>query len=172
MTRSDSSERRSQFKIERRYKGATLDEVWALWTTSSGVESWWGPEGFQVVVTAMDLKPGGELVYTMTATAPEQIAFMQQAGMPISTECRLTYTTVSAPHRLGYSTSADFIPGVEPYEVGTLVELMEIEGGVKLEITFDAMHDDVWTERARAGHESQTRKLDGLLSARRAGLDQ
>jgi hypothetical protein len=39
--------------------------------------------------------------------------------------------------------------------------------GVKLTITFDAMHDDVWTERARAGHESQTRKLDALLAAPR-----
>jgi hypothetical protein len=36
---------------------------------------------------------------------------------------------------------------------------------VKLTITFDAMHDDVWTERARAGHESQMRKLDALLAA-------
>jgi hypothetical protein len=37
--------------------------------------------------------------------------------------------------------------------------------GVKLTITFDAMHDDIWTERARAGHESQMRKLDALLAA-------
>jgi hypothetical protein len=36
---------------------------------------------------------------------------------------------------------------------------------VKLTVTFDAMHDDLWTERARAGHESQMRKLDGLLAA-------
>jgi hypothetical protein len=39
--------------------------------------------------------------------------------------------------------------------------------GVKLTITFDAMHDDVWTERARAGHESQMRKLDALFAAER-----
>ena len=42
--------------------------------------------------------------------------------------------------------------------------------GVKLTITFDAMHDDVWTERARAGHESQMRKLDALLGAQGKGV--
>ena len=36
---------------------------------------------------------------------------------------------------------------------------------MKFTITFDAMHDDVWTEGARAGHESQMRKLDALLAA-------
>lgn len=36
---------------------------------------------------------------------------------------------------------------------------------VKLLVTFDAMHDDIWTERARAGHESHMRKLDVLLAA-------
>ena len=44
-------------------------------------------------------------------------------------------------------------------------ELRATADGVKLTITFDAMHDDLWTERARAGHESQMRKLDALLAA-------
>jgi len=39
-----------------------------------------------------------------------------------------------------------------------------------LTITFDAMHDDAWTERARAGHESQMRKLDALLAAQGKGV--
>jgi hypothetical protein len=50
-----------------------------------------------------------------------------------------------------------------------VVELQAAADGVKLVITFDAMHDDIWTERARAGHESQTRKLDALLAARGKG---
>lgn len=160
---------RAQFSIRRSY-AASVEEVWALWTTSAGIESWWGPEGFAVTVTALDLRAGGELVYLMTAVAPEQVAFMKQAGMPLSTECRVTYTEVAAPRRLAYKTLADFVPGVEPYEVATVVELKAAAGGVDLTITFDAMHDDVWTERARAGHESQTGKLDALLAARGKGV--
>jgi uncharacterized protein YndB with AHSA1/START domain len=156
---------RAQFTIERTYE-ATLEQAWALWTTKQGIESWWGPEGFNVTVLAMDLRAGGELLYRMTATGPEQMAFMKQAGMPLSTDCRITYTDVSAPKRLAYTTLADFMPDVEPYEVATVVELKTTGSGVKLLITFDAMHDDLWTERARAGHESQVSKLDKLMAAR------
>ncbi|TAX57711.1 SRPBCC domain-containing protein [Rhizobium leguminosarum] len=162
---------RAHFMIERSYATATLDDVWALWTTSVGIEAWWGPEGFDVAVTFLDLRPGGELVYTMTATAPQQVEFMKRAGMPLTTECTVRYTEVSPPHRLAYSTIADFIPGVAPYEVATVVDFNATAQGVTLAIRFDAMHDDIWTERARAGHESQMRKLDRLIAAQqRAGL--
>lgn len=85
--------------------------------------------------------------------------------MPLSTETKVTYTEISPPARLAYKTLADFVPDVTAYEVATVVELQATAGGVKLIITFDAMHDDIWTERARAGHESQLRKLDGMLAA-------
>lgn len=157
--------RRDHFSIERSYT-ASIEEVWDLWTTKDGIESWWGPEGFDVTVTSIDLRPGGRLVYQMTATGPQQVAFMKSAGMPLSTECRITYLDVSPPSRLAYSTLTDFIPGVTPYEVTTVVDSEKTQIGVKLTVTSDVMHDDVWTERARAGHESQMRKLDALLSAR------
>ena len=156
---------RAQFTIERTYE-ATLEEAWALWTTKEGIESWWGPEGFDGSVLARDVRPGGRLVYRMTATGAEQVAFMKLAGMPLSTDCTISYTDVSAPNRLAYTTLADFVPNVQHYEVATLVELTATAGGVKILITFDAMHDDVWTQRARAGHESQLSKLDKLMAAR------
>lgn len=160
---------RAQFSIERTY-ATTIHAPWALWTTKAGIESWWGPEGFDVSVISLDLRPGGELVYQMTAVAPEQVAFMTRAGMPLSTECRVTYTEVSPPERLAYKTLTDFVPGVTPYEVATVVELQTTADGVKVIVTFDAMHDDVWTERARAGHESQMRKLDGLMGVSGKGV--
>jgi uncharacterized protein YndB with AHSA1/START domain len=159
---------RAQFCIQRTY-AASLDEVWALWTTKAGVESWWGPEGFEVTVTSLDLRPGGELSYLMTAVAREMVAYMQQANMPLSTPCTVTYTEVAAPHRLAYKTLTDFVPGVEPYDVATLVELRKTAAGVTLTVTFDAMHDSAWTERARAGQEGQMRKLDALLAAQGKG---
>ena len=162
MTRTRTAGR-AQFSIERTYV-ASIEEVWALWTTKAGIESWWGPEGFEVKVTSLDLRPGGDLVYLMTAVAPEQVAFMERARMPLTTICKVTYTEVSPALRLAYKTLTDFVPGVAPYDVSTVVELKETASGVKIVITFDSMHDDIWTERARAGHESQLRKLDALLA--------
>ena len=156
---------RARFSIERSYSAA-IEDCWALWTTRAGIESWWGPEGFDVTVMTIDLRAGGEMIYRMTAVAPEQVAFMQRAGMPLATEARVIYTDVSPPDRLAFKTLADFVPGVAPYEVATLVELHATATGTRLVLTFDAMHDDVWTERARAGHESQLRKLDALLARR------
>ncbi|MEO6608733.1 MAG: SRPBCC domain-containing protein [Aestuariivirga sp.] len=155
----------AQFNITRNYP-APIEAAWALWTTKDGIESWWGPEGFEVVVSALDLRPGGELIYLMTARAPQQVAFMKQAGMPLSTPCKVTYTDVQPTVRLAYKTLTDFVPNVKSYEVGTVVELQRTTVGTKVTITFDAMHDDIWTERARAGHESQMRKLDALISSK------
>src|SRR4051812_8702634 len=156
---------RKTFSIERMFS-ASVEDVWTLWTTKAGIESWWGPEGFEVTVTSLDLRLGGELIYIMTASAPEQVAFMKRAGMPLSTEARVTYTEVSPPSRLAYRILADFVPDVAPYEVATVVDMQAEAEGAKLTVTFDAMHDDLWTERARASHESQMRKLDALLAAR------
>jgi uncharacterized protein YndB with AHSA1/START domain len=154
---------RARFSIQRSYP-ASIEEAWVLWTTKAGIESWWGPEGFKVTVTSLDLRPGGNLIYLMTAVAPDQVAFMKRAAMPLTSECKVTYTEVSRPNRLAYKTLADFVPGVTPYEVATVVDLKTTADGVAVTITFDAMHDNIWTERARAGHESQMRKLDSLLA--------
>lgn len=165
MNKATSTNPRAQFSIERTY-AASIEDVWNLWTTKPGIESWWGPEGFDVTVTSIDLKSGGQLVYLMTAAAPQQVAFMKRQRMPLSTECKVTYVEVSPPYRLAYKTKTDFVPDVPPYEVATVVDLQTTAGGVKITVTSEAMHDDVWTERARAGHESQLRKLDALMAAR------
>ncbi len=148
--------------LERTFR-ASIDDVWALWTTKEGIESWWGPEGFRVEVRKLDLRPGGELVYDMIATAPAQVEFMRRAGMPVSHEARLTYREIVAPRRLAYTHAADFIPGVEPYDVDTVVELHVDADRVRMVLSFDPMHDDVWTRRAVMGWESELGKLAQVL---------
>jgi uncharacterized protein YndB with AHSA1/START domain len=156
---------RPQLTLERTYR-ATIEEVWELWTTAQGIESWWGPDGFSVAVSALDLRPGGELAYTMSAVEPEQMEYMTRAGMPLMTEHVLTFTEVDPPRRLAYQELADFIPGVEPYRVQTLVELSVVEDGVRLVMTFDAMHDDNWSRRAVMGRENNLDRLARFLAAR------
>jgi uncharacterized protein YndB with AHSA1/START domain len=145
---------------------ASIDEVWELWTTREGIQLWWGPEGFSVVVKTLDLRPGGELAYSMSAVRAEEIEYMLQAGMPITTQHRLTFIEVDPPRRLAYKDLADFIPGVEPYEVETVVELREVEEGVRMTMTFDAMHDAHWTRLAKLGRESELERLAKVLAAR------
>jgi uncharacterized protein YndB with AHSA1/START domain len=117
----NGSKTRRRITIERTYQASAKD-LWDLWTTKDGIESWWGPDGFHTKVLELDLRPGGELRYAMTATAPAQVEFMKKAGMPLTNECGITYTEVAIHRRLGYIHLADFIPGVEPYDVATTVE--------------------------------------------------
>ena len=151
--------------LERTFQ-ASPEEVWELWTTKDGIESWWGPEGFSVTVRDLDLRPGGELRYVMTATGADQVDFMVKAGMPISTSHQLTFTEVDPPRRLAYREMADFIPGVEPYEVSIVIEIVPVTDGVRVMVTFDRMHDERWTEMARLGRESELDRLAKVLARR------
>ena len=51
--------------------------------------------------------------------------------MPLTTECKVVYAEVSPTHRLAYKTLADFVPGIDPYEVATVVDLKAIAAGVQ-----------------------------------------
>jgi len=154
---------RRRITIERTYK-ARVEEGWDLWTTKEGIESWWGPAGFSTKVLKLDLRAGGELLYAMTATAPSQAQFMKNAGMPLTTQGRITYTELVPQRRLEYIHLADFIPGVQPYDVATLVEFHSTGQSVHMVLTFDAMHDEEWTQRAVMGHESQLGKLEKVIA--------
>ena len=148
--------------LERRI-AAPLSRVWELWTTAEGIEQWWAPEGFRTEVGHLDLREGGELVYTMTAVGPEQIAFMDQNGMPLSTRSRKTFTEVAAPNRLAYQSLIDFVPDHEPYEHLTVVELVEVDGGTAVTMQVEALHDDEWTQRLLHGRSNELDNLAALV---------
>jgi uncharacterized protein YndB with AHSA1/START domain len=162
---SETAKRR-RLTMERTFD-VPIGEVWDLWTTKEGLESWWGPEGFSVEVHAIDLRVGGEMRYTMRATAPEVIEGMKRMGLPLRTESRLTYLEISPRRRLGYIHLADFVPGVAAYDIATEVELYAGAPGVRMVVTIDAMHDERWTEMAVKGWESQLGKAARALTARR-----
>jgi uncharacterized protein YndB with AHSA1/START domain len=157
----------SKIRIERNYP-VTAEEIWKLWTTSEGIESWWAPDGFKVDVDKLDLRAGGELIYSMTAVGPEQVEFMKKAGMPLSTKSRKTFTEIQAPRRIAYYSLIDFVPGHEPYEQLTVVDLAPTNEGVHVVMTADPMHDDVWTQRLVAGRENELANLAKVIDRRRA----
>lgn len=156
---------RPKLTLERTYE-ASPEEVWEVWTSKDGIEAIMGPDGFKVEVSKLDLRPGGDLVYAMTAVGPDQVEYMRQAGMPLTTQQHVIFVDVDPPRRLVTREIADFIPGVEPYEVETIGELEAVAGGTRLVLTFDAMHDARWTENARLGREQELRKLGELLARR------
>ena len=162
---SQTQPARRRVTIERSFK-APIDEVWELWSTKDGIESWWGPPGFEVKVRALDVRRGGELLYAMTAVAQDQIDFLKKAGMPLTTESLVTYTEVVPLKRLAFTQMADFIPNVKPYALAMTVDFDTQQEGVRLVMTLDAMHDEYWTNMMVMGWESELGRLADLLLRR------
>lgn len=150
----------SSIVIERSYEAA-LEDLWALWTTKEGFESWWGPDGFRADVHRMEASPGGAIHYDMVADTPEAIAAMKAMGEPAITTCKGHFSEFRPGERLALSQIIDFLPGVEPYDSLIEVDFLPLaEGRVRMIVTLHQMHDAQTTRMQQAGFMSQLSKLD------------
>ena len=157
---------KKRIALQRSFK-ASLDLVWEMWTTKDGIESWWGPPGFEVIVNRIELRAGGALEYVMTAVGAEQVAFMKAANQPLSMTLRAHYTRVEPKNNAAWMNLADFIPGIEPYEVETRLTLTVLDRQTtRVDLDFDAMHNDFYTQMATQGWEAELGKLADAIERR------
>jgi uncharacterized protein YndB with AHSA1/START domain len=145
--------------IERTYR-ASVEDLWALWTTKAGFESWWGPEGFRVEVHVLEPRVGGALEYDMIADAPEAVAAMRDAGRPVSHGTRGTYAEFRPHSRLRLVHAIDFIEGVEPYDSVIEVDFIPAGEAARMVVTLHPHLDPHWTKMSAEGFASQLTKLD------------
>lgn len=57
-------EENKEFVISR-VLDAPRDLVWKIWTEAGHMKRWWGPKGFKVLVSKMDLNQGGTFHYCL-----------------------------------------------------------------------------------------------------------
>ncbi|MEU6432573.1 SRPBCC domain-containing protein [Microbispora sp. NPDC046973] len=157
----------STARLERTYD-APAELVWELLTTAAGLEEWWVPDGFEIRVGELELRPGGRLRYTLTATAPDQVAFMRNTGNPVSAEFRKRFTEVASPTRLAYLSLIDFVPGHEPYEHLTTIDVESAGDRTNLVMTLDPLHDETWTRQHRAHRGDELDNLEAAIRRRTA----
>lgn len=152
-------------RLERTYD-ARPELIWELLTTPAGLEEWWGPDGFKTVVSELELRSGGQVRYTMTATAPEQVAFVQNLGLPLSSEFRRRLTEVTPPTLLAYMSLIDFVPGQEPYEHLTVIDIEPAGSSTRVVMTLDPLHDETWTHEYRDHRAKELENLQAAISRR------
>lgn len=153
------SDRSRKVVVERAYR-AQVEELWDLWTTKEGFESWWGPEGFRADVHAIEARVGGALRYDMIADSPEMIAAMKQVGRPSSHPTSAKFTEITPHQRLAITSLIDFLPGVTPYETTMAVDFHPSGDSVRMVVTLDPLHSDEFTKMSTEGFTSQLGKLD------------
>ena len=150
--------------FERTYN-ASVEELWALWTTREGFESWWGPEGFRVEVHRLEAEPGGALHYDMIADSPEAIAAMKQMGQPLSHNTKGWYEEFKPHSRLTLKHLIDFVRGKDPYETLIEVEFEALGDRARMVVTAHPHQDRHWTRMSLEGFRSQLTKLDRRYAA-------
>lgn len=150
--------------IERTYR-ATPQEIWDLWTTKEGFESWWGPVDFYVRVHKIEPHVGGGLHYDMIAGSPEAVEALAELDRPGSHETRGTFTEVEPLKRLVITHVIDFLPGVEPYDSVMTVQLFPNGDSVRMVVTLSPMHTPEISGMQAEGFTSQLSKLDARFGA-------
>jgi uncharacterized protein YndB with AHSA1/START domain len=145
--------------VQRTY-AAPVEDLWALWTTKAGFESWWGPEGFRVEVHALEARAGGPLVYDMIADSAEAIAAMKSMGQPLSHHTHGRFGEFRPHDRLTLVHVIDFIRGVEPYETTIEVDFRPVGDQASMVVTIHPHLDPHWTKMSVMGFTSQLTKLD------------
>ncbi|MGV3607984.1 MAG: SRPBCC family protein [Planctomycetaceae bacterium] len=154
-----SNSNKPKVVVERTYR-TQVQELWELWTTKEGFESWWGPVGFRAKVHKLEARVGGTLYYDMIADTPEMIEAMKQMGRPASHETNSTFSQYQPFDRLELTNVIDFLPEVPAYDNKILVEFFPQGDSVRMVVTLDPLHSDEFTNMQKEGFTSQISKLD------------
>ncbi len=145
MSTQQGSASRSSAIIERTYR-ARVEDLWGLWTTKEGFESWWGSEGSRVEVHTIEAREGGALHYDMIAMVPADIAARSQMGLPPSNSVRARFAEFRPYQRLVLGHIIDFVPGVKPYEQTIAVDFFPAGETVRMVTTIEPMHNEDFTQ--------------------------
>ena len=149
----------AKFVFDRTYR-ATQKEVWDLWTTKDGFESWWGPQGFRADVHEIEARVGGVLRYDMVADTPEMVEAMARMGQPPLHAVHARFTALTPRTHLVLTSVIDFLPGVAPYDNDIVVDLAQDGDRVRMVVALTGMHTPEMSGMQRQGMESQLTKLD------------
>lgn len=152
-------------RFERVYK-ASIEDVWALWTTKQGLEEWFAPEGMYMEVSILELRVGGQFDHVMTAVGAEQIAFLANLDRPPKAWVSGQFVEIEPHRRLRIRFDIDFVPGVAPYPYDMLVELHAEAGRVRMVLTADRHPDAESTRGAIIGLTSQLQRFELAVAAR------
>jgi len=159
MSIQKGSTSRSSAVIERTFR-ARVEELWALWTTKEGFESWWGSKGYRVEVNTIEAREGGTLHYDMIAVAPEDIATRSQLSLAPSSSVRARFMEFRPYQRLVLAHVIDFVPGVKSYEQMITVDFFPAGDTVRMVTTIEPMHNEEFTQTSVRVFLSQLQILE------------
>ncbi len=160
MTTSDAATTAKDFVLTRVFD-APRDLVWKAFTEPERMKQWWGPKGFKVIASKMDLRPGGSYHYGMQA--PDGKAMWG----------KFVYREIVPPEKLVFINSfSDEKGGLTrhpmaptwPLEMLSVFTFEDLGGKTRFTIRW-APHNASEEERKTfdAGHDSMTQGWGGTM---------
>jgi uncharacterized protein YndB with AHSA1/START domain len=151
----------SDFVIAREFE-AKRERVWKAFTDPEHLKQWWGPKGFTVIVSKMDLRPGGTYHYGMKA--PDGTAMWG----------KFVFREIVPPERMVFVNSfSDEAGGVTrhpmhlswPLEMLSIITFEELPGGkTKLTIRWSALNATAEEQKTfDTSHDSMRQGWGGTL---------
>lgn len=127
MTTTDSTIRDDEaFTITRTFD-APRAIVWSAFTEARHLAEWWGPKGFTMFHTAMDLRPGGTFHYGMRTPDGTNEMWGKFVYREIAPQERIVFVNgFSNPE--GDMARAPFFGGIWPLEVLNVLTFEERDG--------------------------------------------
>ncbi|MGH8290900.1 MAG: SRPBCC family protein [Steroidobacteraceae bacterium] len=165
MSTQKGSASRSSTVIERTYR-ARVEELWDLWATKEGFESWWGSAGSRVEVHIIEAREGGALHYDMIAVASADIATRKEMDLPPSSSVRARFTEFRPYQRLILAHVIDFVPGVKPYQQAIAVDFFPAGDTVRMVTTIEPLHNEEFTRTSIRVFTGQLERLEERFQRR------
>jgi uncharacterized protein YndB with AHSA1/START domain len=138
--------------------GASIDQVWELWSDPRKLERWWGPPDYPATVETHELTPDGQVKYLMTGPEGDTHHGVWRV------------TAVHPPTSLEFVDAFAETDGtpIADMPVSTIrVRLVDREGGTRMEMlaTFESREDmDKWVGTGSVeGLQDAVGQIDALL---------
>ena len=109
----------TELRLERLI-AAPPESVFALWTEPELIIKWWGPEGYQIPVHALDIRPGGRWRTTMRTPDGGRRTV---SGV---------YRAIEPPRRLVFTWGWEDDKGARGHETEVTVTFEAAPGGTRL----------------------------------------
>lgn len=135
---------------------APRELVYKAWTDEKLVAKWWGPEGFSIPVSELDVRPGGAIDIVMEDTA----GIIEKGGRyPMAGN----YEEVVEPEKLAFTASA-VVNDTPVMDTLTTVTFEEMQGKTKVTVHIEVTRVTPEAEGPLSGMEmGWNQQLDKLV---------
>jgi uncharacterized protein YndB with AHSA1/START domain len=154
---SDNTISKDAIVVERTFN-APVERIWQMWTQPQHLKNWYGPQGFSVTITEMDVRVGGRHLFCMTSADGSTKMWLVGEYTEIVPNKRLVYTDSMSDEQgnilppSAFGQSDDF-----PTVTVVTVALENMNGRTKMVVTHAGVPAN--DEGASAGWEQAFTKM-------------